>query len=97
MGHAAGIGAGGKETSTRVPSCSLLLIVKEARLASTKALVKGRPKPVPLDRLALARRRNGSKAAPISASDIPLPVSRIRMTAFPASARAVETITWPHG
>src|SRR3984893_4960318 len=40
--HSARMRAGGKTTSTKVPSCSLLLMVRGAWLAFAKALVSGR-------------------------------------------------------
>ena len=86
---------GGKVISTSVPSFLTLVIVIAARLASTSALVSGRPRPVPPERRVVGTCRNGSSASAISLSSMPMPVSRTRRIASPWSPSAVETMTCP--
>ncbi|MNL86207.1 hypothetical protein D3C87_2148250 [compost metagenome] len=74
--------------STSVPSFGAEWIEKVARLASTIALVSGRPSPVPSLRLRLpvATCRNGFMACSSSERDMPIPVSRMRRTTLPLAS-----------
>ena len=83
----------GKTYTGRMLVAFLLLIEKLARFASISAFVSGRPSPVPRVARAVAIWRKGSSAVSISLSLMPMPVSRMRITAWPASVSAVETIT----